>query len=38
MDFTLMSNDSFMNKDEALQIKTMAMEILLTHLQQLSHA
>ncbi|MDN3548150.1 hypothetical protein [Mucilaginibacter aquaedulcis] len=38
MDFTFMSNDSFMNKNEALQIKTMAMEILLAHLQQLSHA
>jgi len=38
MDFTLMSNNGFLNKDEASKIKATAMEILFAHLQQLSHA
>jgi hypothetical protein len=38
MDFTLMSNDSFLSTDEALKIKATTMEMLFDHLQQLSHA
>jgi hypothetical protein len=38
MDFTFMSNDAFLDKAEALKIKTATMEILFTNLQQLSHA
>jgi hypothetical protein len=38
MDFTFMSNDAFLNKAEALKIKTATMEMLFANLQQLSHA
>jgi hypothetical protein len=38
MDFTFMSNDAFLDKAEALKIKTAAMEILFANLQQLLHA
>jgi hypothetical protein len=38
MDFTFMSNDAFLDKAEALKIKTAAMEMLFANLQQLSHA
>ena len=38
MDFTLMSNDAFLDKADALKIKTATMKILFANLQQLSHA
>jgi NRPS condensation-like uncharacterized protein len=38
MDFTLMSNDSFLTEAEALKIKTTTIELLFANLQQLSHA
>lgn len=38
MDFTLMSNDSFLSKADALKIKDMAMEALFLNLKQLTHA
>jgi NRPS condensation-like uncharacterized protein len=38
MDFTFMSNDVFLDKADALKIKTATMEILFANLQQLSHA
>lgn len=38
MDFTFMSNDSFLSQADALKIKDVAMEMLFLNLKQLTHA